>query len=103
MNLKIEAFLEDALDGVQPTSQKIGRVVVEPDYEATVSPGDAAPLAAELSQCIAQSTPAALAESSEIAIPENFAVLRRYIRQITLHPDKVEGSWVEVAPPGNWI
>ena len=39
------------------------------------------------------------AEDSRPIIP----LLNKYVRSITLHQDKLDGSWVEVAPPGNWI
>jgi hypothetical protein len=104
MNLKVEAFLEEAFQFVEPTSEKIGRVVVEPDYEATVVPQDAAPLAQQLRECLSHSpAPPHSPQGVDIAIPDAYPLLKRYLRQITVHADTVEGSWIEVAPPGNWI
>ena len=107
MNPDLEFFLENAFESVQPTSHKIGRAVVEPDYDVDFSSADAAPLAKELVECISEQTidPAALAshEGFEFSPPANFPLLAKYIRNITLHEDGAQGPWVEVAPPGNWI
>ncbi len=107
MNPKVEFFLEKAFQSVQPTSPEIGRVVVEPDYEIEPSPHDTGHLASELVQCLREQSldGAALAshEGFEIEIPGSYRRLTKYILRITLHQDKAEGPWVEVAPPGNWI
>jgi hypothetical protein len=107
MHPDLEFFLEDAFQGVEQTSSAIGRVVVEPDYDVEPDPKDAGLLASELLQCLRGAKPdkAALAGSQgqEIEIPGAYRALRKYIRQITLHADPVEGAWIEVAPPGNWI
>jgi hypothetical protein len=107
MDPRLEPFLEDALDGVKATSSRIGRVVVEPDYDVSPVDGDADAIANELRELIQRQSPdpAALAspEGYQVHIPEDCPVLAKYIRAITLHQDTVEGSWVEVAPPGNWI
>jgi hypothetical protein len=42
-------------------------------------------------------------EGYEVHIPDDQPLLGKYLRSITLHQDAVEGAWVEVAPPGNWI
>ncbi len=107
MDLRLEDFLEDALERVQPTSSEIGRVVVEPDYDISPVDSDAPALARQLSDLLTRQSPdpAALAcpQGYEVNIPADFPILARYIRSITLHQDRVEGPWVEVAPPGNWI
>jgi hypothetical protein len=107
MNPEVEFFLEKALGSVQPTSPEIGRVVVEPEYEAKPIPRDAGHLASELIQCVQEQMldPAALSshDGLEIQIPGSYRLLKKYIRRITLHHDKADGTWVEVAPPGNWI
>ena len=107
MNPEIEFFLEKAFGSVQPTSAEIGRVVVEPDYEVSPSQRDAGHLASELIQCVQEQTldPAALSshDGLEIEIPGGYRLLKKYVRRITLHQDKPDGAWVEVAPPGNWI
>jgi hypothetical protein len=107
MHPDLELFLEEALQGVEQTSPDIGRVVVEPDYDVEPDPKDAGHLASELLQCLRGAKPdkAALvgSEGQELEIPGAYRALRKYIRQITLHADPVEGSWIEVAPPGNWI
>lgn len=107
MDPRLELFLEDALEGVRATSSGIGRVVVEPDYNLSPKDSDAVSIAEELRQLIDRQSPdpAALAspQGYEVHIPEDCPVLAKYIRSITLHQDRVEGSWVEVVPPGNWI
>jgi hypothetical protein len=107
MDPRLEFFLEDALESVEPTSSDIGRVVLEPDYNVAPEDGDAAALARELRELLTRQSPdpAMLAspEGSEVPIPPNCQVLAKYIRSVTLHQDRVEGPWVEIAPPGNWI
>lgn len=107
MNPELEFFLENAFRSVQPTSAEIGRVVVEPDYNINPSRHDAGHLASELVQCLREPSFDAAALSShegfEIAIPGSYRLLKRYIRRITLHQNKADGPWIEVAPPGNWI
>jgi len=107
MDPGLDAFLEDALESVQPTSPGIGRVVVEPDYNISPLESDAPTLAQQLRELIQRQSPdaAALAspEGYEVNISGDCSILAKYIRSITLHQDRVEGSWVEVAPPGNWI
>ena len=107
MNPELEFFLEKAFESVQPTSPEIGRVVVEPDYDVKPLHSDAGHLASELVQCLREQPidTAALSsrEGFEIAVPGIYRRLAKYILRITLHQDKIEGPWVEVAPPGNWI
>ncbi len=98
MNPDLEFFLEDAFDPIQPTSGAIGRVVVEPDYDIDPDEKDKAKLRDELVQCLKEHS-----GEKEFAPPGNFATLAKYVREISLHEDKLEGSWVEVASPGNWI
>jgi hypothetical protein len=107
MHPDLEFFLEEAFQSVSPTSSEIGRVVVQPDYEVAPDPKDSGHLASELLQCLRDMTlvPAALksrdGQSLDISGPSR--LLRKYVRGITLHADAVEGDWIEVAPPGNWI
>lgn len=107
MNPALEFFLEEAFERVQPTSPAIGRVVVEPDYDVTPDDHDRNALANELRQAIgAQSPePAQLASAAgyAVAISQEFPLVAKYLRSVTLHADALEGPWVEVAPPGNWI
>lgn len=107
MNPDLEFFLENAFQSVKPTSDKIGRVVVEPDYDVDFSPADAEPLKQELVAFLSKQTPdpAALGshEGFEAPAPDPASLLGKYIRAITLHADDVDGPWIEVAPPGNWI
>ena len=107
MNLKLEDFLETAFESVQPTSDKIARVVVEPDYDAEFDPDEAEDLAEQLTDYLQHvaADPKFLAspERYQPEIPAEFQLLRKYIRRVTLYADRVEGPWVEVAPPGNWI
>ncbi len=107
MHPELETFLDHAFEAVQPISAQVGRVVVEPDYEVSPAGHDARHLASELVQCLREQglDPAALGSHGgfEIEIPGSYRLLRKYIRRITLHQDKADGAWVEVAPPGNWI
>lgn len=98
MHPDLDDFLESAFESVQPVSSAIGRVVVEPDYDAAPDPRDASELANQLTDCLrGQILP------GNVEIDIKYALLRKYLRRISLHPEKVEGSWVEVEPPGNWI
>jgi hypothetical protein len=107
MHPELEDFLEDALAHIRTTSPQVGRVVVEPDYEVAPADGDAGLLQQQLGELLARQSPdaAALAspEGYEVRVPEDCPLLGKYLRSITLHQDRVKGSLVEVAPPGNWI
>jgi hypothetical protein len=107
MHPDLEQFLEDAFASVQPSSPAIGRVVVEPDYDVAPDPKDAGNLASELVQCLREAkidkTALASHEGFEIQIPSAYRLLHRYVRSVTLHANTIEGEWIEVAPPGNWI
>jgi hypothetical protein len=107
MHPDLEFFLEDTFQSVQRTSPEIGRVVVEPDYDVAPDAQHAGNLANELLQCLREAKLGDKAlsthEGYDIEIPGAYSLLRKYIRRITLHADGVEGEWVEVSPPGNWI
>jgi hypothetical protein len=107
MHPELKDFLEDALSGVRTTSAQVGRVVVEPDYEATPAEGDAGPLQQQLRELLDRQSPdaAALASSQgyEVHVPVDCPLVAKYFRSITMHQDRVEGALIEVAPPGNWI
>ena len=107
MNPEIEDFLENAFASVKPTSDEIGRVVVEPDYESGPAADDGQQLRSELIELVTgQHVDRAALNSQdgfEVTIPSRYKLLSKYIRRITLHADSVEGDWVEVAPPGYWI
>lgn len=107
MDPQLEFFLERAFDCIEPTSPLVGRVVVEPDYDVSPTEQDAGGLAQELHELLSHQSPdmAALAspQGDTVAIPRGMTLLRKYLRSITLHQDGVEGAWIEVAPPGNWI
>ena len=108
MNPDLEIFLEDAFEPVAPTSGAIGRVVVEPDYETEhPTTANAGQLRDELISLLNEQSPDTVRlhshEGVEIAIPERYRLLSRFLRRVTLHADKPEGAWVEVEPPGNWI
>ena len=98
MHPDLEFFLEEVFNDVQPAVPGIGRVVVEPDYDATPSAGDKERLIEELLDFIKDHP-----EHEDHAVPPGLKVLAKYIRRVTLRSDTVEGPWVEVAPPGNWI
>jgi hypothetical protein len=107
MQPDLEFFLEDALKCVNQTAPEIGRVVIEPDYNATPDDKDAGHLASELVQCLREASVNPVSLSSrhgqDIEIPGQYRLLQKYIRRITLHANALEGEWIEVAPPGNWI
>ncbi len=108
MNPELDVFLNEAFQFVQPTSPDIGRVVVVPDFEATANPQDRDKLTDEFTRLLREQSPdpAAVvsADGLDIQMSNNYGLLAKYVRSITLHGDPpAEGSWVEVAPPGNWI
>lgn len=107
MNPDDETFLQNAFQSIEPTSTSVGRVVIEPDYDVDPSQADAAGLPGELIQCLREQVPDPVAlashEGFELTIPASCPLLTKYIRKITLHQNKLDGPWVEVAPPGNWI
>ena len=107
MHPDLEPFLEDAFCSIKPTSDLIGRVIVEPDYDVEPQKKDSAALAKELQDYLGSISYDAEQVASpggvDIQISTHFVLLKKYLRQITLHGDRVEGSWIEVAPPGNWI
>ena len=107
MNPEIEDFLEEAFAAIKPTSDAIGRVVVEPDYESGVAAGDSQQIRGELVELLKEQSVDDNALKSqdgfEVKIQSRQQLLSKYIRRITLHADSVEGDWIEVAPPGYWI
>jgi hypothetical protein len=107
MHAELEDFLESAFDSIQPTSSAIGRVVVEPDYDVQPDPSCASHITQQLLDCIRNqpltADRLAARDGLEATIGPEYKLLRKYLRRITLHADPVEGSWIEVAPPGNWI
>lgn len=108
MNPELDAFLNEAFQSIEPTSPGVGRVVVTPDFDTTANPQDRDKLTDELTDLLrAQSPdPAKLASADGLDIPvsNTYGLLAKYVRSVTLHHDPpAEGSWIEVAPPGNWI
>jgi hypothetical protein len=107
MNPSLEFFLEEAFGSVEPLSSKIGRVVVEPNYDTSPDPRDREPLAGELIQCIERELPrvaeTASPQGCELKTLKQYSLLAKYLRSITVHRTPSERPWVEVAPPGNWI
>lgn len=107
MNPELEFFLENALEPVSPSSPAIGRVVIEPDYDVDFDAGHADLLRGEIIRFLQAQhpDPAALAchDGVDTAIPPGYPLLARYLRKVTFHADKMDGPWIEVAPPGNWI
>lgn len=107
MNPNLEDFLEDAFSSIKPTSGTIGRVVVEPDYDSGTAADDGQQLRSEFLKLLNEQNVDGDALKShdgfEVKIPDRYQLLSKYIRRITFHADGVEGDWVEVAPPGNWI
>jgi hypothetical protein len=107
MHPELEDFLEEAFDPIQATSAEIGRVVVEPDYDTAPDPGDSDRTRQELQSLLALHKSldehADLVNGVTVEIGQEQMLLKKYLRKITLHADAVDGPWVEVAPPGNWI
>jgi len=107
MHPELEFFLESAVKSIQPTSAEIGRVVLEPDYDVDPERDESGELTHELKNCIAEQKPEpeALASHEGFPVPigEKYPVLAKYARSITLYADRIDGPWVEIAPPGNWI
>ena len=99
MNPGLEFYLESIFDSIEPTSDAIGRVVVEPDYDVEECDEDRDRLREELVAFVREQR----VETHEAKPSEKYAVLRRYVRNVSLHRDRIQGPWVEVAPPGNWI
>jgi hypothetical protein len=107
MDPQLGFFLEEAFSVVQPTSPRIGRVVVEPDYDISPDQQQQDQLTEELVHCIQEQAPNATDLASpqgwELKIPAKYPLLTKYLRSITLHQAPTERPWVEVVPPGNWI
>lgn len=107
MNPDLEDFLEAAFAPVEPTSDTIRRVVVEPDYNASTDGLDTQELRHELTRILSGLTENNTALSSydgqEVKLSSQYPNLSKCLRRITLHSDSIEGSWIEVSPPGNWI
>ena len=101
MNLELESFLDEAFKPVQPLWKDVGRVVVDPDYEAEETEEDSPKLAAELTKFLREQTPNP--DGQEISIPNGYPLLKKYLRSVSLHPEHLDDCWVEVVPPGNWI
>lgn len=98
MHPELEFFLEDAFDGIEPAVPGVGRVIVEPDYDAEPNASEKEKLTAELIKLVKEHP-----KSGEFGVPPGFDLLAKYVRRVTLRTDPLEGPWVEVAPPGNWI
>ncbi len=98
MHPDLEDFLECTFEDVVQSSSNTGRVVVEPDYDVAPDPLDARQLANQLTDCLRDQKP-----PGEVAIDSKYGLLKKYLRRISLHADSVEGSWIEIEPPGNWI
>lgn len=107
MNPDLEFFLESAFENIKQSLANVGRVVVEPLYDVEYSEIDKQELAAQLNKLLQSQKVDLVAVSTTdgqpLAIPGDLMLLRKYIRSVTLHAEPVEGAWIEVAPPGNWI
>jgi hypothetical protein len=107
MNPDLEFFLEDAFAPIKQSFPEVGRVVVEPDYNAKFIPEDAQPLCQELRELLDRQKPSGASLHShdgfEATIGDDYPLLQRYVRRVVLHSDEINGDWVEVMPPGNWI
>lgn len=97
MHPDLDDYLEETF-GAMPPVAGIGHLVIEPDYETAPTEEDRGALVRELTECVrGHQAP------EEFAIEARYPVLRKYVRRVSLHADVVEGSWVEIVPPGNWI
>jgi hypothetical protein len=107
MNPDLEIFLENTFKSLEPMLPGVGRVVVEPNYEADLSQVDARSLLTELTNLLRSQSPdrerLLTHEGVEIPIPQSYPTLLCYARRIVLHHEAADGPWIEVAPPGNWI
>ena len=107
MDPQLDFFLEDAFKSVARTSDAIGRVVIEPDYDVSPIPDDRDQLVQELIQLLQDQSPDSVGldapEGVEVEIPNKHPILAKYVRRISLHREPAEEPWIEVAPPGNWI
>jgi hypothetical protein len=107
VHAELEDFLENAFASIHPSSSRIGRVVVEPDYNVRPDPSCASQIAQQLLDCIRNqpltSDKLAARGGLEANIGPEYDLLRKYLRRISLHADPVDGPWIEIAPPGNWI
>ena len=108
MNPDLEDHLQNAFKTLQPTNPAIGRVVVEPEYESEASPAAPEVLLSELKDLL---TAFQLPEGHELPVHAGEQVsgldkcphLKEIVRRVSLHGDREDGPWVEVAPPGYWI
>ncbi len=98
MHPDLEFFLEEAFDDIEPAVAGIGRVIVEPDYDAAPAASDKEKLVGELLDLLKDH-----AGPGEFDVPPGLKVLSKYVRRVTLRSDTLDGPWVEVAPPGSWI
>ena len=107
MDPQLDFFLEDAFKSVLRTSDQIGRVVIEPDYDVSPVPSEGDQLAKELVTYLEEQSPNPAEldapEGARIEIPQKYPLLSKYVRSITLYRTPAEQPWVEVEPPGNWI
>lgn len=106
MNPEIETLLEDGLCSLQPTSDAVGRVSIEPDYESEFGAADLPQLRAELEEVLNTAPVSAKAVKEHDGQELDFAAfptLTRFVRKIALHGGATATPWIEVIPPGNWI
>ncbi len=101
----VEAFLEDTFGSVQPTSDAIGGVTVDPNEAVQINEAEAKDLAGELTRCIRDSTGASIPAQGYYIEPseKSYPLLKKYLQSITLHRDAAISSWVQVLPPGGAI
>ena len=108
MNPDLEIYLQDAFKTMQPSNPAVARVMVEPEYESQAAPADAAVLRDELASLLGSFQAIDKREidthdGEEVPGLNRCENLRQVVRKITLHADREDGPWVEIAPPGNWI
>lgn len=106
MNPEIEPLLEEKLASLAPTSNLVGRVSVEPDYESGLTATDIQQLRTELEEVLSTvpvSADAINGHDGQTVDFKAFPTLTRFIRKISLHGGDAVEPWVDVVPPGNWI
>ena len=100
MNPDLEDFLQSTFESLRSTDNRIGRVIVKPDYEAELHPDDRKALQNELLQSLQGKS----LDSDYEPAAEQQPTLSRYVLRIALQTDRVPDSpWIQVEPAGEWI
>jgi hypothetical protein len=99
MNPDLEDFLQATFDSITSPPGNIGRVILKPDYEASLNPEDRTKLQEELLALLSGKS-----ADTDFEPPAMHQTLSHYIRHITLKQERIPDSpWVQVEPAGEWI